>query len=144
MRLKPTPDATQQPQLESKNVHTDLLWWTRTTMMTAVAMTRSATNTPITIQTVNKYSNTHSSQKDTFVDTRATFKVIWGGLRDLGSIEPNQCKPNLKHLQAVSCKGMCIAVSWSRWGLILYLLGSSGSFWVGNNVQGRNLSNLNF
>ncbi len=49
-----------------------------------------------------------------------------------------------KHLQEVSSKSMCITDSWSRWGLIWDLLGSFGSFWVGDNVQGRNLSNLNF
>ncbi len=33
---------------------------------------------------------------------------------------------------------------WWRWGLIGYILGSFGSFWAGDNVWGRSLSNSNF
>ncbi len=73
-----------------------------------------------------------------------TFSVIWGRLRDLGSSEPNRCKPNQSTSQAVSSKSICTAVWWSRWGLIWDLSGSSGLFSVGDTAQGRNLSNIIF
>ncbi len=70
--------------------------------------------------------------------------MIWGGLRDLGSNEPNWCKPNQstyrQHLPKV-CVQQFHGQDEDWFGIFL---GSCGSFWVGDYAPRRNLSNLNF
>ncbi len=57
----------------------------------------------------------------------------------MGFSEPNRCKPNQ------STKRQHIYISLMvKMGIDLDLLGSFGLFWVGDNVQGRNLSNSKF
>ncbi len=62
----------------------------------------------------------------------------------MGSNEPNWCEPNQSTYGQHLPKVCSAAVSWSRCGLIWDLLCFCGSFWVEDNAQGRNLSNLNF
>ena len=67
-------------------------------------------------------------------------------LRDLGAFGKSEWNPSkqnqITYGQSFLC--ICTAVSWSRWGSILDLLGSFSSIWVGDNVPGRILGNLNF
>ncbi len=57
---------------------------------------------------------------------------------------PASTLSQIEHTRKESSKSMCTAVWWSIWEWIWDLLASFGSFWVGDNSWGRNLSNLNF
>ncbi len=60
----------------------------------------------------------------------------------MSSNEPNQCEPNQSTCRQPLPK-VCLQQFHGQ-GLIWDLSGPFGSFWIGDNVRGRNLSNLNF